>query len=47
MAEQTIAVRRGYLPKRHVFRREFKQSDRQLTLTHASDIKEVIPAILF
>jgi hypothetical protein len=47
MAEQSIAARRRYLPKRHVFRREFKQSDGQLTLTHANDVKDVIPAILF
>jgi hypothetical protein len=47
MAEQSVAVRRGYLPKRHVFRREFQQSDGQLMLTHANDAKDVIPAILF
>jgi hypothetical protein len=47
MAEQSVAVRRAFLPKRHVFRREFKQSDRQLTLTRANDVKDVIPAILF
>jgi hypothetical protein len=40
-------VHRGYLPKRHVFRREFEQSDGQLTLTHANDVEGVIPAILF
>jgi hypothetical protein len=47
MAEQSIAVRRAFLPKRHVFRREFKQRNRQLALTHANDVKDVIPAILF
>jgi hypothetical protein len=47
MAEQSVAVRRAFLPKRHVFRREFKQSNRQLMLTHANNVKDVIPAILF
>jgi hypothetical protein len=40
-------VHRGFLPKRHVFRREFKQRDRQLALTQANGVKEAISAILF
>jgi hypothetical protein len=47
MAEQNIAVRRAYLPKRHAFRREFEQRDEQLTLTHAGGVKNAISAILF
>jgi len=47
MAAETVAVHRALLPKRHVFRREFGQNDRQLTLTHASGVKDAIPAILF
>jgi hypothetical protein len=45
--KQTIAVRRASLPKRHVFRREFEQSDEQLTLSRASGVKEAISYIFF
>jgi hypothetical protein len=47
MAEEIVAVRRAWLPKRHVFRREFGQSDRQLTIAHAIGVKGAISAILF
>jgi hypothetical protein len=45
--EQTIAVRRAISPKRRVFRRDFEQSDGQLTLAHAIGVKDSISAILF
>jgi hypothetical protein len=41
------AVRREFSPKRHVFRREFKQRDRQLTVAYANGVQNVVPAILF
>jgi hypothetical protein len=47
MAEETVAVHRAWLPKRHVFRREFGQSDRQLTTAHAIGVKHAISAIFF
>jgi hypothetical protein len=40
-------MRRAISPKRHVFRRDFEQSDGQLTLTHASGAKNSISDILF
>jgi hypothetical protein len=40
-------VHRVFLPKRHVFRRNFKQHARQLAFKQASGVKEVISAILF
>jgi hypothetical protein len=45
--EQTIAVRRAFLPKRHVFRREFEQREEQLTLSQASAVKSAISDIFF
>jgi hypothetical protein len=47
IATQTIALRRAFSPKRHVFRREFEQRDEQLTLSRASGVKEFISAIFF
>jgi hypothetical protein len=47
MTEQSAAVHRAFLPKRHEFRRAFEQIDRQLTLTHANGVRDSIPAILF
>jgi hypothetical protein len=47
MTEQTVAVRRAFLPKRHVSRREIKQIEEQLALTHANSVKDSLSAILF
>jgi hypothetical protein len=47
MTKQTIAVRRASLPKCHDFRWEFVQTDGQLTLSHANDIKAVIADIFY
>jgi len=45
-SDQIIAVRRALLPKRHVFRWDFKQRDGQLALVQAIGVKAVIPDIL-
>jgi hypothetical protein len=45
MAEEIIAVRCRYLLKPRVFRRVFRQRDRQLMLAQASRVKNAILAI--
>jgi hypothetical protein len=40
-------VHRAFSPKRHFFRREFKQRRRQLMLTRANGVNGIIPDILF
>jgi hypothetical protein len=47
MTEQTVAVRRAFLPKHHVFRREIKQIEEQLALTRANSVEDSLLAILF
>jgi hypothetical protein len=45
--QKSVAVRRGFSPKRLVFRRKSKQRDRQLAVAYANGVQNVIPAILF
>src|SRR5258708_26594117 len=47
MTERSVAVRRASSPKRHEFRRELEQFVRQLALTQANGVREVISVIFF
>jgi hypothetical protein len=45
--EQTVAAHRANSPKRHVFRREFEQSDSHLISSYANNVKRVSLDIYF
>jgi hypothetical protein len=47
MTERSVAVRRASSPKRHEFRQELEQFVRQLALTQANGVREVISVIFF